>query len=163
MTTPPLTFEVAPPVLAVDVTFPDVAVNVTSPTLVLEVVSTGPQGLPGGTDTQNAVALAAVTVARLVSMSGGQAQHLDPSDPTIYGRVFGIALNSAMPGNTVTVQTSGRVSLPGFLTLIPDRLYYAGPDGTLVSTAPTTGVLIYGGWSEASDVIHLDLATVADL
>ena len=115
-----------------------------------------PQTLYGkGYSRIDKVASGTVPAHRVVILSGNQVILFDPTDPTHYGKVLGISYNSGNLGDVITVITDDEVTFG--IPLLDGVIYYGGANGTLVSTAPTTGIVQPVGMSNASGrfIVHI--------
>jgi hypothetical protein len=71
---------------------------------------------------------------RIVRILNEKAVYYDPDDSSCTGTVLGITRQAALLGDSVEVQISGICYLPG-QGFVPGTRYYAGPNGTIVSSA----------------------------
>lgn len=103
----------------------------------------------------NKIAAEVIPAHRVVILSGNDILLFDPSDPTHYNKVLGISYNSGNLGDAITVITDDEVTFG--IPLVDGVVYYGGPSGTLVSTAPSTGIMQPIGMSNASGrfIVHI--------
>jgi hypothetical protein len=103
----------------------------------------------------NKVANDSIPAHRVVVLSNDQVILFDPTDPTHYNKVLGISYNSGGLGDQITVITDDEVTFG--IPLVDGVIYYGGSNGTLVSTAPSTGIVQPMGMSNASGrfIVHI--------
>lgn len=75
---------------------------------------------------------------KLVMMQGDSAVYFNPTDENNTGKILGFTLSSAVINTDVAIADSGQVYIG--TTLIPGTVYYAGLNGTITATIPTTGI-----------------------
>lgn len=80
----------------------------------------------------------------------------DPTDTANYDLCVGVAKTSALTGETVQVVTSGEVDQAGW-GLTPAAIYFAGPNGTITTSPPVSGLLQRVGVAKDPDTLILDL------
>jgi hypothetical protein len=96
-----------------------------------------------------------MSAERVVMLSGGKAYLFDPTDENNYNKAIGFSLNSVIVNDIVTVLKVGNVV--GGLVLVPDTLYYAGPNGTITATPPSTGVIVTVGTALDANTLVVDI------
>lgn len=113
---------------------------------------------PAATSYFSCIAAIPLSSGRVVTIINGQANYYDPSDAGMIGKAVGITLTAAIQGESVNIQTEGIYYLSG-LGLIPESVYYVGPDGTLVRN--TNGLLVIqpAGASISTDKIKINFTS----
>ncbi|MEM9652251.1 MAG: hypothetical protein AAGA65_09165 [Actinomycetota bacterium] len=89
-----------------------------------------------------------ISALRVVAMVDGKAVLYQPDGST--PDVFGVTRTAAAVGDQVIVVPDGVVDSPG-AGLTPAATYWAGVNGTLVDTPPTSGVLLVIGYAADAD------------
>lgn len=74
-----------------------------------------------------------LVAGQLVAQLNGQLARYNAGSVAFEGTLLGVALNTANPDQTVQVQESGLVTVPGW-GLTTDATYFAGPNGSLVTS-----------------------------
>ena len=87
----------------------------------------GPPGDPGAR--VKYAAGQATSSGRLITALSNEAVYFDPSSNY---EPIGVTFNAALAGDEVTVILVGPIEIPGW-GLTPGAVYYAGPNGTLIS------------------------------
>jgi len=80
----------------------------------------------------SAIAGMDMSSGRVVVVKSAVAIYFDPSDVEMYGLVTGITKTSSLTGQSVGIKLNGTFYESGY-GLIPDKLYYAGPNGALTT------------------------------
>lgn len=132
----------------------------TDQTIVVNEGAAGPQGAPGlGTSDIQATAGQALSAGRLVTLdTSEQAVYYDSTTVASYGKAVGVTTTAVASGSTATITVIGRVSLVG-AGMTPGQRFWAGPNGTLVTTPPTTGVVVPVGYAVDSDTLFVQLGS----
>ncbi len=120
----------------------------------------GPQGPPGsggggGTATQ-VEAADPLSAGRLITVEDDGAHYYDPTTVSSYGKAVGVTNNAAIAGDTVEITTIGPVVLAG-MGYTPGQRFWAGPNGTLVTTPPTTGLVVPVGYAIDADTLNVQI------
>lgn len=102
------------------------------PTSVLSLGTQGPPGPPGTGSSISGVCGANITKGIIVVLVDGLLYPADPTDSTVAGLYIGVATESGMTGQTITVAQLGMITLSGLTA--GDR-YFVGLLGNL-STNP---------------------------
>jgi len=120
----------------------------------------GPQGAPGssGSSDFSVIAGQAVSAGRLVTVTAAGAFYFDGTDLAEYGKLVGITKNAAALGDTVNVAVSGEVTLVG-AGYTPGARFWAGVNGTLLTTPPVTGMIIPVGYAIDADNINIQITS----
>lgn len=103
------------------------------------------------------IAGAAITAQRVVMLSGGKVVHFDPADQANIGKVVGLSKNAAVLDAPVTVVQEGIIVSSGF-GLTTDEVYYAGPNGTISITEPTSGIFQRVGAAISSGSLKVEFS-----
>lgn len=115
----------------------------------------GPQGIPG--DGKITVTAATpLSAGRLVTVDDTGATYYDPSDLSLYGKAVGITKHAAAAAGMIDVVAAGKVDLVG-AGYTPGTKFWAGPNGTLVSTAPVTGLIVPVGYAIDADTLFVQI------
>jgi hypothetical protein len=89
--------------------------------------------------------------------SAGRLTKFDPANLTLAGKSVGLTLSSSsVIDDPVSVKFHGNVTFAG-PTLIPFTSYYAGPNGSLMTTQPASDLLIFIGYSSDADSFIIDV------
>lgn len=104
--------------------------------------------IPGTVNSQ--IAAAQIIGGRLVARTAQGLVHYSTLDASLRYKLFGLALNSAVPGGVVQVQRNGYVTYPG-LGLRPGATILAGDDGQLVYSNEGMAVHHVVGRAETDD------------
>jgi hypothetical protein len=115
----------------------------------------GPQGIPGDGKI-TVTASAALSAGRLVTVDENGAAYYDPSDTALYGKAVGITKHAAAAAALIDVVAAGKVDLVG-AGYTPGTKFWAGPNGTLVSTAPTSGLIVPVGYAIDADTLFVQI------
>lgn len=123
----------------------------------------GPQGEPGlpGASFNYVTAIAgqAVSAGRLVTMTGANSvTYFDATNVAHYGKAVGVTMHAASNGAQVKIGVVGPVDLVG-IGYVTGTRFWAGPNGTLVSTPPATGMVIPVGYAVDSNTLHVQLGS----
>ena len=100
-----------------------------------------------------------VTAGQLLARVGGNLVPYDARTLALAGALVGVALNTANAGQSVRVQEGGDVTVLGF-GLVPDAVYFAGPNGSLVRTDAGLAFSQFVGTALSSDTLFFDPQTV---
>ncbi|EIK96041.1 hypothetical protein PMM47T1_13815 [Pseudomonas sp. M47T1] len=115
----------------------------------------GAQGVPGeSTPTVTRQAAADTSALRLVYESQALAYLVDPAAETIF-QVVGISLNGAALGADLAIQTEGFIDDSGCSWT--EGLVFAGPNGTLTQTPPTSGYELVVGTASSPTRLNIHL------
>lgn len=117
----------------------------------------GPPG-PAGAAVYTAVATSTISGHKLVVLdNAGSPQYASNLDPSHMGKVLGLTLNGANPGNTVTVQRVGDIVEPTWVWVLGQPVYLglAGALTQIVPTAPAFLQVI--GFPIAATKLFVDL------
>lgn len=130
----------------------------TGPRGLAGVGSSGPAGPigPAGENTITYPAGEIIGSPRVVMMVGGELFLFDPTIEANAERFIGVSINAAIIGDPVTAVFAGDLASPG--AFIADAIYYAGPNGTLTSTIPTSGVLVKIGIASTTGNIIVEMS-----
>lgn len=127
-------------------------------TNIVSVGSPGPQGVPGPTGSSAYVRLAGpggIGGHRLVrSIGSGAVGYVSASNVDHGDDTEGLSLNAAAEGADVTIQTAGPVAFAGW-AWTPQQPVFAGDDGLLTQTPPTTGFVQIVGHAEDATTLFL--------
>lgn len=96
----------------------------------------GPQGPAGSGSTINGQCGASITVGTAVTLVGGLLYPADPTDASVNGLYVGVATESGLITDTITVAQLGAITLSGLVT--GDR-YFLGLNGVLSTTPVAAG------------------------
>lgn len=99
----------------------------------------GPAGVDGNQGPTGFTANGALSGHRLVVPTGTQVEYADNSDMTDIGKPVFLTTGAAMSGDPVTLVARGLLREPTWAWTA--GLIYAGANGLLTQTAPTTGYL----------------------
>lgn len=129
-------------------------------TVVVSVAEAGPQGAPGSSGTSDITETAgqSLSAGRLVTATPAGAFYYDPTDLTQYGKLIGLTKAAATISDAVTIATIGEVLLVG-IGFTPGNRFWAGPNGTLLTSPPTSGLVVPVGYAVDSDTINLQLGS----
>lgn len=100
----------------------------------------------------NYIAGAAIGGHRVIMIETSKAVHFDPSEENNTGKTLGVSKNAAVTDDPVTVVHQGIIKSSGW-GLTPDAIYYAGSNGTITVTIPTSGILQRIGIAVDSDTL----------
>lgn len=115
----------------------------------------GPQGLPGDGKI-TVIAAASLSAGRLVTVDENGATYFDPSDVSLYGKAVGITKHAAVATAQIDIVAAGKVELVG-AGYTPGSKFWAGPNGTLVSTAPVSGLIVPVGYAIDADTLFVQI------
>jgi hypothetical protein len=116
----------------------------------VEVSELGTQGAQGPKgNIEFVVCGSSISSGNVVYLVGGFAYRFDPSNASLQNRVFGIAKQAGVNGDTIEVYVSGVAEVVGW-GLIADTRYYATLNGGLTAT-PIDYISEYVGVSISSD------------
>lgn len=120
----------------------------------------GPQGPPGsggggGTATE-AEAAVTLSAGRLITLDDTGARYFDPTTVLSYGKAVGVTNNAALAGDIVQITTIGPVVLAG-MGYTPGQRFWAGPNGTLVTTPPSSGLVVPVGYAIDADTLNVQI------
>jgi len=129
-------------------------------TIVVSVGEAGPQGAPGSSGTSDISETAGqpLSAGRLVTATPAGAFYYDPTDLTQYGKLIGITKAAANMGDAVTIATIGAVTLVGIGFTAGSR-FWAGPNGTLLTSPPVSGLVVPVGYAIDTDTMNLQLGS----
>lgn len=108
---------------------------------------------PGDKNIIKRVTQYTVSALRLVSEGPNGVYYLDPQVRVDALGMVGITLESGTPGQTIQIQAGGSLEDTGWNW--SQGLVFAGPNGTLTQTPPTTGWEIVVGFSPKPTQINL--------
>lgn len=115
----------------------------------------GPQGVPGDGKI-TVTASAPLSAGRLVTVDENGAAYYDPTDLSLYGKAVGITKHAAAALSPIDVVAAGKVELVG-AGYTPGTKFWAGPNGTLVTTAPVSGMIIPVGYAFDADTLFVQI------
>ena len=103
-----------------------------------ELGSSGSLGLPNSIDDVfNTTATEAISALRLVALTSGGVELVNPSSIDSLMRMVGISINAASTDSAIAIRRSGIMSDPVW-TWIPGQLLFCGATGVLTTSAPTS-------------------------
>lgn len=111
----------------------------------IEVGMTGPQGPPGDVGGLiQPIAGEDISALRVVTLNASeQAIYFDPSAANAF-KAVGVSSSAATAGNPLSIVVTGKVDGG---TWVAQAIYFAGPNGTLTTTPPTTGLSVVVGFA----------------
>ena len=128
--------------------------------IVLEKGDKGDRGLTGATGPAGANAGTVQWTAgeilgspRVVMLDGGLAK-LFTQDEEAFGKAVAVSRNSAVNGGLVTVVMVGELQSVG--SFVTGEIYYAGPNGLLVTDSPADGIFLRVGQARSADVLVVE-------
>ncbi len=99
-----------------------------------------------------------VVGGQLLARVGGNLVPYDAANAALAGALVGVALNTANAGQSVRVQEGGDVTVLGW-GLVPDAVYFAGPNGSLVRTDAGLAFSQFVGRALSADALFFDPQT----
>ena len=93
---------------------------------------------------------------RLVYYDSGKVYYYDQLDTSLWGKLVGFTKASANTDEQVIVVKAGKMNNPGW-GLIQNTVYYAGSNGLILSTPPTTNMDIPVGLALDSDNLDINI------
>lgn len=120
----------------------------------------GPQGPPGPAGSTSVVAVAgeAVSAGRVLTITPAGAFYFDGDDISQYGYAVGVSANAAVLGDDVTIGLIGPLLLTG-IGFTPNARFWAGTNGTLLTTPPVTGMIVPIGYAVDSDTLNIQVGS----
>lgn len=120
----------------------------------------GPQGPPGppgpGGITETIVTAAEpISAGRIVTLEPDGAHYFNP-DLAGYGKAVGMSKHAAAAGADLAITTIGPVDLVG-AGFPPGQRYWAGANGTLLTTPPVTGIVVPIGYAPDADTFNVQI------
>lgn len=103
----------------------------------------------------------AIPALRLVTMIGSSVFKTNHTDAAHANRVYGITVTAAASGATGTIRTFGRMQDASWNFTVPSL--FAGLDGNLRTSPPTTGFSQLVARVESPDTIFIDLDNVYEM
>jgi hypothetical protein len=92
---------------------------------------------------------------KLLMLINGLAYHFDPTVEANFDKVIGFAKNAVLLGESIDVLREGIVdSLP----LVEGNVYYAGPDGAITDTPPSTGIALRVGIAKSDHELVINFS-----
>jgi hypothetical protein len=91
---------------------------------------------------------------RAVYINNGKAYYFDPTNPSLYGRCFGITTGAALMNDTVFIQMGGVMNWTA-APLTPNSNYYVEANGVLTNS-PNQTVLQRVGHAIAPDKLKIN-------
>jgi len=120
-------------------------------------VSPGGGGIPSTYVSSSIVAGESVGSPRVVMIEDGECFLFDPSIETNMYKRIGVTRSAVAVGDSVDVVICGELNTGAGVA--QDSIYYAGPNGTLVTVPPTSGIIMEIGIAKDNDVLIVNLST----
>ena len=95
-----------------------------------------------------------ITAPSVVIINNGLAYKYQLTNNISYDTKIGLAINSANIGSSVTVVMVGKANVVG--SFVQNSVYFAGVNGILTTTAPTSGVSLQVGVAIDTDNLLVD-------
>lgn len=94
---------------------------------------------------------------RLVMIEDGEALLFDPTVEANMYKIAGLSRHAAIEGAALNVILVGALDTGG--GVVQDNIYYAGPNGTMITSAPTTGIVLRIGIAKNNDILIVNFST----
>ena len=98
----------------------------------------------------------ALSAGRLTTITDSGAFYFDPTDAAQYGKAVGITGSAVGIGDAVEVHCNGVVPLVG-AGFTPGQRFWAGPNGTLLTSPPSSGLVVPVGYAIDADNLFVQI------